>query len=192
MLSFLMPCITVTDKYSGAILWSAHILAYMHIYTRRQAGSQLFIHISASKETMAVVHTAPVHRTFHQSAKQQVTNWDKKGKRHLTDKEGQVFMLGFSTQEGVVDVIFFIRGEHQQVGLTKNRGTCSPPLLSFSHGGLWGVKCPWWYKYVREISRTSSVRLQRLESHSSFRCNPAWGRISWRVISLGFMLCICA
>lgn len=138
--AFLMPCIMINDKYTGAIPWSAHILAHMHIYTWKHAGSQLYIHTFASTEAMAVVHTGPVNRPSHQSAMQQGTNWAKKGKRHLREKEGLVFRLGFSTREGVADVIFFIRGEHQQAGLTKDGGTCSPSLLSFSHGGLWQCK----------------------------------------------------
>lgn len=81
VLSFLMPCIIINDKYTEAILWSAHILAYMHIYTWKQAGSQLYSHTSASTETMAVVHTGPVNGPFHQSALQQDTNWAKKGKK---------------------------------------------------------------------------------------------------------------
>lgn len=160
-----MPCIIINDKYTEAILWSAHILAYMHIYTWKQAGSQLYSHTSASTETMAVVHTGPVNGPFHQSALQQDTNWAKKGKKNTQQtKSGKCSGWVFPPKKVLLMWYFSLQENISREEWPRTEEHAALHSCHFPMGDFEGVRSPWWYKHGQAIPRTSRVRLQGLES----------------------------
>lgn len=182
-----MPCIIINDKYTGAILWSTGMFAYMHTYTRKHTCAHNihpYIHASAITETMAMVHTVHVNRLLPQSVLQWDTNW--KGEKTHKTKRGTSVCLDFSTQEGVTDVIFFITGGQQEAGLTKDRENTQPfTLLTF----MWGAVG------MQNVRSGTNVMARQFPEHqvwgckdkkhvACFKSNPVGGRSSWRYCNL--------